>query len=121
MAEDHDVEKLEEQQDLFTVVIAVFFITIVAALGHGFFAMADRSTGTVGTVVPRVVALYVFPGLMCGYAYGMWGILVGAIVGGVVRMLSLINLGFIIPYFEITEEKHVYMQFSFDKALGATS
>lgn len=101
MAEHRDYEKLEEQRDAFTLVTSLIFVCLFTGLANGFFELgARRSVPNMSLF--RTLSLYVMPGLLCGFAWRKAGILLGAIVGAVVRLLSLVNLGFIMPYLNRT-------------------
>jgi len=120
MSEQHDYEKLEEQRDLFTFVISLFFVCIISSVAHGFYGFAAIRLGNADPDIPvnilkvfSVAALYVFPGLLSGFVWRKWGVVIGAVLGIGARLLSLINLGFLVPYAKGS------MFYSFDDAVEA--
>jgi hypothetical protein len=113
MAEEHDFEKLEQQRDWFTFCAGIFFVCLIISMAHGFFDMGARG-GSFSMKVFRFVSLFVLPGLLSGFVWHKWGILIGAGSGAAVRILSLFNLGFNIPFFAQGGE---YVGFSFDRAV----
>jgi len=96
MSEREEYEKREEQRDLFTFGVAMFFFCIISVLAHGFFGYVAMKRGGVHVAFPYV-AVYVFPGLLCGFVWRKWGVLIGAIMGVVVSLLSIINMGYLVP------------------------
>lgn len=116
MANDQNTKSLEQQHDPFTFVVGIFFACIVTALAHGYFALAAAQDMGPSTRFFRVLTLYVLPGFAAGFVWARWwGLLVGAGIGAAVRLLSLINLAFVVPYANGANE------FSFDAAVGASS
>lgn len=116
MAEQQESSSLQQQHDPFTFVVGMCFACIVMASAHGYFALgAGREMGP-SMKVFAALSLYVLPGLAAGFVWARWwGLLIGAGIGAAVRVLSLINLGFILPF---VEGGH---PFSFDAAVEATS
>jgi hypothetical protein len=119
MANEHDYEKLEEQKDLFTFFAAIFFVCFLAAASNGFMEMGSRKATTGGMELLRVVGLYALPGLIGGFIWHYWGLLVGAGTGVAARIISLINLGLVVPYMGKTNQFAV--GFSLDEAMQQLS
>jgi len=99
MAEHHDQEKLEEQRDVFTLVTSMVFVCLFTGVANGFFELGARRS-LPGTSLLRDFSLYLVPGLLCGLTWRRAGVLLGAIAGAVVRLFSVFNLGFIMPYLD---------------------
>ena len=104
MSEETTDRPPEQQRDIFTLVAVPVFICLVAAAAHGFFEYGARlqRSDLAGRSMERLVlvALYVAPGLFCGVMWKRWGFIFGAAVGVAVRLLTLFNLGMIVPYFD---------------------
>ena len=107
MSEQERFETLEQRQDYFTGVIALVFFCILSAFANGFFdygarlAARDAVGGFVaGSMRPLALgSLYVLPGLLCGLAWRRWGFLFGAGTAVAARLLTVVTLGMIVPYF----------------------
>ena len=103
MSDETIEESGEQQSEAFTLAIVLVFICLVSAAADGLFELGVRLdiSGFAGgsMKVLRFVALYVAPGLFCGFMWRNWGFAFGAGAGIVVRLLSAINLGMIAPYF----------------------
>jgi hypothetical protein len=116
MATEQPPKSLERQHDPFTFFVAICFTCIVTALAHGYFTLAAHQEMGQSMRIFRRAALYVLPGLAAGFVWPRWwGVLVGAGIGAAVRVLSLVNRGFIRP-FVLGEAS-----FSFDAAVQSTS
>ena len=111
MGTDAKTKSLEQQSDPFTFFVALCFACIVTTLAHGYFALAETQKMGPSMRIFRAMTLYVLPGLVSGFVWTRWGLLIGAGIGTAVRVLSLINLGFVAPY--ATEGT----SFSFDRAV----
>jgi hypothetical protein len=103
MSEDHDRQKLEEQTDIVNFVAGILFLCIVVWAAHGMSDMIARgmmARGEGGRTwkVFRFAALYVFPGLMAGFVWRKWGVLIGVGVAGVVRIVSVFSLKLTVAY-----------------------
>jgi len=108
MAEELASEKVEQPRDVFTFVATVLFVCLFVGAANGVFELgARRVGGMMGTF--RVVSLYVAPGLLCGFAWRKLGIVLGALTGAAVRLLSVVGLGFIMPY---VKDPSSYVRFS---------
>ena len=115
MVSQPDGESLEQQRDLFTFFIAICFTCLITAMAHGYFALSQHEAMGPSMAIFRTVCLYLLPGLVSGYVWLKWGLLIGPIIGAGVRVLSLINLGFVLPY--VSGES----TFSFEAAVDAVA
>jgi hypothetical protein len=97
MSEIESHESLEEQRDWFTFFMALFFVCMLSTLAHGFMGFAAlKAKGCF--VILQYVALFVFPGLLSGFVWHKWGVVIGAGMSAAVRTLAVINFGFLVPY-----------------------
>jgi len=107
MSEQERFETLAQRQDYFTCLIALLFFCTLSAFANGFFdygarlSVRDDMGGFVaGSMRPLALgSLYVLPGLLCGLAWRKWGFLFGAGTAVAARLLTVVNLGMIVPYF----------------------
>jgi len=117
MAEQSEALEAEERRDFFTFLSGFLFVCLFVTAANAYFELQSRRLeGNLQLLmgVFRDVSLYVAPGLLCGIGWRKTGIPLGALAGAVVRLLSLIGLGFIMPY---VHHPAGYRRFSLKAAL----